>query len=115
MQRKAIPKAVKDAVLKEFNHHCAMCNTANPHVHHIDENPENNDPQNLLPLCPNCHLLDHHNPTAVVDPKKLSLFRQFKDPRILSSEFHPLFIRLRFLLDLNNDNFLPVRLPHNWF
>jgi transcription elongation factor Elf1 len=25
--RKAIPKAVRDSVLKEFNHHCAICGT----------------------------------------------------------------------------------------
>ena len=25
-------------------------------VHHIDENPENNDLENLIPLCASCHL-----------------------------------------------------------
>ena len=25
------------------------------HIHHIDENPSNNSPSNLLAVCPNCH------------------------------------------------------------
>lgn len=70
-------------------------------MHHIDEDPSNNDPQNLLPLCPNCHLTDQHNPTAPVDPLKLRLFRRYKDPAILSPEFHPLFLRLAYLLRLD--------------
>lgn len=28
-------------------------------VHHIDENHENNDPKNLIPLCPNHHKMIH--------------------------------------------------------
>ena len=48
-----------------FNYHCARCgldcrnaNSANSvlQVHHIDENPGNNDIDNLIPLCASCHL-----------------------------------------------------------
>lgn len=28
-------------------------------VHHIDGNPGNNDPENLIALCPRCHLMRH--------------------------------------------------------
>jgi len=52
---------------------------------------------NLLPLCPNCHLTDHHDPTAPLDPDKVALFRAHKDPTILSPQFAPLFARLAFL------------------
>jgi hypothetical protein len=96
-KRVVIPTKIRDAVLSEFNHRCAICGTDKPHLHHIDEDPSNNDPMNLLPLCPNCHLIDQHNPTARLDPAKLSLFRTYKDPTILTSEFEPLFRRLRFL------------------
>jgi hypothetical protein len=92
--RPAIPKAIKDAVLNEFNHRCAICGEARPQVHHIDENPANNDPTNLIPLCPNCHLIDQHNPTEPMDPVKLALFRKHKDPLILSPQFHPIFKRV---------------------
>jgi hypothetical protein len=96
-RRAAIPRAVRDAVLKEFKHRCAICGRDRPQVHHVDENPGNSDPLNLLPLCPNCHLTDQHNPTEPVDHAKLALFRRFKDPTILAPEFEPLFARTRFL------------------
>lgn len=95
--RISIPQKITSKVLKEFNHRCAKCGADNPHLHHIDENPSNNDPLNLIPLCPNCHLVDQHNPTRLVEPGKLSLFRIYKDPTILKPQFHPIFIRLQFL------------------
>ena len=48
-----------------FNYYCARCgiNCRNKNkkkvilqVHHIDENPRNNDIENLIPLCASCHL-----------------------------------------------------------
>ena len=99
MPKKRVPvsKAVKEKVLAEFNHRCAVCAADRPQIDHIDEDPSNNDPMNLLPLCPNCHLTDKHNPTSRTEIKKLVLFRCFKDPAILSPKFHPLYLRLGFL------------------
>lgn len=74
-----------------------MCGADKPHMHHIDEDPGNNDPLNLLPLCPNCHLTDQHNPTARLEQDRLRLFRLYKDPIILMPQFEPLLKRLRFL------------------
>lgn len=92
-----MPRAVRDAVLKEFNHRCAKCGADNPHVHHINEDPSDNDPQNLIPLCPNCHLTDHHDPTRPPDRERLALFRKYRDPTIFRPEFVPLFERMAFL------------------
>ena len=48
-----------------FNYYCARCGTycrninnkkLTLQVHHIDENPSNNDLENLIPLCASCHL-----------------------------------------------------------
>lgn len=91
------PKAVRDAVMDEFNHKCAICGKERPQVHHIDEDPSNNDPLNLIPLCPNHHLIDLHNPTGMVAPGKIRLFRKYKDPTILTPQFHVLFVRMEFL------------------
>lgn len=39
---------------------CAECGTTEGlHVHHVDRNPENNDPANLMTLCASCHLKLH--------------------------------------------------------
>jgi hypothetical protein len=95
-KRTAISKATRDAVLNEYRHKCAVCGEDRPHLHHIDENPANNDLLNLLPLCPNCHLSDQHNPTARHDPEKLALFRRYKDPAILLPQFQAIFDRLHF-------------------
>lgn len=101
--RTQIPRKIRDQVLKEFNYRCAICGADQPHIHHIDENPSNNDPENLIPLCPNCHLGDQHDPTKKIEPDKLILFRRHKDPTILTPQFHPLFLRLKFL-DAVEDN-----------
>jgi len=93
--RTNIPKAIRDKVLKEYHHKCAMCGRTEPHLHHIDENPSNNDIANLLPLCPNCHLQDTHDPTAPHDPDKLRLFRRCKDPFVLDHRFHPIWRRIQ--------------------
>ena len=39
---------------------CETCGTTNDlHVHHIDRDPANNDPTNLMTLCSSCHLKLH--------------------------------------------------------
>ena len=52
-----------------FNYHCAKCGSDYRHqegpdpwlqVHHIDENPQNNEITNLIPLCAPCHLRIEH-------------------------------------------------------
>jgi len=63
-KRLSIPKAISEQVLKEYRHKCAVCGRHDPQLHHIDEDPSNNDPANLMPLCPNCHIQDIHAPTT---------------------------------------------------
>lgn len=101
--RISIPTKVAEKVLREFNHRCAKCGADNPQLHHIDEDPSNNDPLNLIPLCPNCHLTDQHNPTRFIEPGKLKLFRMYKDPTILKPQFHPIFARMEFLESQEGD------------
>jgi hypothetical protein len=93
--RVAIPKAVRESVLAEFNHRCEICGADRPQLHHLDENPANNTPENLLPLCANHHLTDQHNPTRAHEPRKLAIFRQYKDPAILKPQFQPIYDRLK--------------------
>jgi hypothetical protein len=97
--RSAIPRAIRAKVLDEYRHRCAVCAADRPQLHHIDEDPSNHHPQNLLPLCPNCHLGDQHDPTATPDREKLKLFRRYKSPAILDERFHPIWTRCAFLAD----------------
>lgn len=97
MARKTISKKITDALHKEYEHRCAVCGGSSPHIHHIDEDSSNNELLNLLPLCPNCHLSDQHNPTRKVEIRKLQLFRKYKDPAILKPQFHPIYTRQLFL------------------
>lgn len=97
MVRETIPKKTKEALLDEYDHRCAVCGGERPHVHHIDEDASHNELLNLLPLCPNCHLRDQHNPTRKIEIPKLQLFRKHKDPAILKPQFHPIYTRQLFL------------------
>ncbi|MBA2881800.1 hypothetical protein HNR65_002131 [Desulfosalsimonas propionicica] len=106
MARESIPKKIKEAVLDEYDHRCAVCAGDRPHLHHVNEDATDNDPMNLLPLCPNCHLRDQHNPTKKIDVGKLKLFRKYKDPTILKPQFHPIYERTLFLneIEINDSN-----------
>lgn len=58
--RKRIPKEnkVRAELQKEINSSCPFCNNDDVghfEIHHIDENPSNNDIRNLILLCPLCH------------------------------------------------------------
>lgn len=101
--RIGIPKTTQETILKEYSHSCAICYAPNPQLHHIDENPSNNDPLNLIPLCPNHHLNGQHRPHNAIHPKRLLLFRIHKHPGILAARFTPLFNRILFLEDIPDD------------
>ena len=100
--RTKIPIKIKNAVLKEYHHKCAFChaNPPAPELHHIDEDPSNHVPLNLLPLCPNCHSLK-------LNPRILSVFRKFKRHEILSPEFEQLFDKAALILDLATMDYFP--------
>ncbi|WP_312835602.1 HNH endonuclease signature motif containing protein [Comamonas sp.] len=113
MTRETIPKKLKDALLDEYDHRCAICGGDRPHVHHIDEDASHNTLENLLPLCPNCHLRDQHNPTRKVDIPKLQLFRKYKDPAILKPQFHPIYLRQCFLNSITQGEELVTELENS--
>lgn len=103
--RPSIPKTLKEEVLREYSHRCAVCGGDSPQVHHIDGDNSNNVAYNLIPLCPNHHLIDQHNPTKKIDTGLLKLFRIYKDPTILSPQFKPIFDRSQFQSSLESFDF----------
>lgn len=101
--RTSIPKPIRDRVLKEYHHRCAIRSEDNPQLHHIDEDPSNNDPLNLIPLCGNCHGRVH-DPLNPIEIGRLQFFRRYKDPFILTRQFQPLFKRFQFLNDVDDSS-----------
>lgn len=53
-------KEIRDTVLERDGHRCAVCGGGEDlHVHHVDRNPTNDDPANLITLCGICHARVH--------------------------------------------------------
>jgi hypothetical protein len=57
LQRKPIPTSVEGKILYLADHTCSICTTRykDVQIHHIDEDPANNDPANLIVVCLDCH------------------------------------------------------------
>jgi hypothetical protein len=76
--RRAIPAKIRALLQQEVNSCCPFCTSIDVdhfQIHHIDENPENDDPGNLLMLCPTCHskITKGDIPSHEVRRKKLLL------------------------------------------
>jgi 5-methylcytosine-specific restriction endonuclease McrA len=53
-------KKVRIAVLDRDGHRCAVCGGGEDlHIHHLDHDPTNDDPENLVTLCGICHARVH--------------------------------------------------------
>lgn len=50
---------IKTEIIFKSNNRCCICQTPFIQIHHIDSNRENNEFDNLIPLCPNCHSQAH--------------------------------------------------------
>ena len=77
-KRKSIPAKIKSELQKEISSVCPFCENdevGHFQVHHIDENPSNDEFQNLLLLCPTCHSKITKGDIAVeaVQQKKIEL------------------------------------------
>ncbi len=60
MRRIALPEEIRKLVYEIYEKKCALCPTRRKlHIHHIDGDPNNNDLDNLLLLCSECHGMHH--------------------------------------------------------
>lgn len=78
------PNWIEDSNYRKicFNHHekiCVICGEENiVAVHHIDENHSNNDPSNLVPLCPTHHQYVHSSFKYLVEEKIANYIQNWK-------------------------------------
>jgi len=77
MSRTHIKESVKLEILAKCNNRCCVCQTPFVVIHHIDGNPSNNDPNNLAPLCPNCHAQAHSKSQLIINltPERIKMLR----------------------------------------
>jgi 5-methylcytosine-specific restriction endonuclease McrA len=61
-KREPVPRSLRTELLLRCKGICERCKKVDfykegvkPHFHHIDGNPKNNKPSNLIVVCPNCH------------------------------------------------------------
>lgn len=116
-RRPPIPNKIKASLQKEINSKCPFCSNEDVghfQIHHIDENPFNNDFINLLMLCPICHskiTKKDISPQEVI-VKKESLNTQIKPLNIFSSKevFH---VQIKALIDDKNSDYYK-ELKEHW-
>jgi hypothetical protein len=61
--REPLSSDLREHILKRAHYKCENpdCKAhIKPHIHHIDGDNSNNNPRNLIALCPNCHTKAHH-------------------------------------------------------
>lgn len=77
-KRVKIPYKDSDELLVLCKHLCCICEKPLVQIHHIDGNPSNNDPNNLIPLCGTCHNLVEVKVYGVrlYTPRHLEMYRE---------------------------------------
>ena len=77
-KRTTIPALTTKKVFQEADNRCSFCSVTDVavlEIHHLDENPSNNQLDNLIVVCANCHAKITHGeiPPADVHTKKLQM------------------------------------------
>jgi len=55
--RPKIPQSTVDRLMAKCGHTCCLCRRELAHdIHHLNFNPTDNNEDNLIPLCKNCHV-----------------------------------------------------------
>jgi HNH endonuclease len=65
---------------------CVICGeTKIVAVHHLDHNHKNNDPENLIPMCPTHHQYWHSRYRELVEPKVRAYIENWKNNRLTNA------------------------------
>lgn len=102
MVQSNISQELRIQVLKSYNYVCSSCgynrHVGSLHIHHVDNDKNNNDLSNLTVLCGNCHFEYHHknkryvrhdrinNKRLLIEINDLQKKVEMQEKRILSQE-----------------------------
>lgn len=78
-KRTKIPGATEGQLLYKTDYKCCVCNKRGDHIHHLDDNPDNNNIDNLAFLC-----FQHHNEATI----KNSLSKTLRKESIIKYRKH---------------------------
>ena len=85
-QRPYIPVSIQRVVKIEARYSCVVCRERVSLVlHHIDFNRDNNDPENIVMLCANCHGMAHGGNISAQDLRECK--RKMKEENDIFSRF----------------------------
>lgn len=102
--RKPIPYKTKSILQKEIGSVCPFCENKDVEhfeIHHIDENPENNELSNLIMLCPTCHSKITKSDITKAEVVKMKLKISSTIYVDVDKDVKPLLEQLKELLDEN--------------
>lgn len=113
--RKAVPAKVKALLQKEIASSCPFCGNDDVdhfQIHHIDENPINNEYGNLLMVCPNCHSKITKGDISIheVRRKKMLLTSRMKGPTTTQGNVVNFNAKVQHAI-LGNNNTITLKAP----
>lgn len=114
-----VPESTLAELLSRSNNRCCVCQTPFVVVHHVDNDPSNNDADNLAPLCPNCHSQAHskggmhRNLTQDRIKRMRDIWYSYCDQRQETDAAEPRAVArlIAFVQYLENGGYLP---PRSW-
>jgi hypothetical protein len=121
-KRTSIPKQaqVKALLQKEINNRCPFCKSGDVEqfeIHHIDDNPSNNNKANLILVCPTCHsriTKGNISMTEVIQMKSLLTSGIGGHNEVLDDSFLKLFkIHKSLVHDLNSTRLATIKRTAN--
>jgi hypothetical protein len=95
-KRRSVPLKIRALLQQEVASACPFCDSSDVdhfEIHHIDDDPNNNDAANLMMLCPTCHskITKGDIPSHVVRRKKLLLRNSTSKSAIPSSQVNKFY------------------------
>jgi 5-methylcytosine-specific restriction endonuclease McrA len=76
--RPKVPQELENSILVRSRHQCCICHSFDVQIAHADDDRNNNNEDNLIPLCGNCHnrASKRGGMTKGYTPKQLLMYKK---------------------------------------